>query len=248
MIRKDPEGWKPRYHWPIRNFYKSIEHPDTKVLSCTENEVFPLIQDFIREFDPEIIVEFGFSAGGMTLCMHEAAPLVPLWAFDCYSIFAPMGKIARSMNLPVLNQVELEKYQRNFVDTCFNSNVHFKKIDLLGDPKQSIIDILESNNRVFLYCDNGNKPMEVSTYARYLKPGDVIGAHDWGEEIDLSSPNVEEALHYFEDHPMNHEFISQGLMVRLFVKRGEEKESDLEPPESDSGPGEPSIDLEDFIA
>ena len=226
MIRPDPEGWKPKYHWPIRNFYRSINHPDVEVLSCTENEVFPLMQEFIQDFDPELIVEFGFSAGGMTLCMHEAAPTVPLWAFDCYSIFAPMGKIARSMKLPVLNQIELEKHQRNFVNVCFNRNVHFKKINLLGSPKQSIIRLLEADKgkQTFLYCDDGDKPKEVNTYARYLNKGDAIGVHDWGEEIDLSREvvpgfDIKEILHDFEDHSINDKFTEQGLMVRIFVKR-----------------------------
>ncbi len=219
MKINNPEGWKPKYHWPIRNFYKSLDHPGVEVLSCTENEVFPLMQEFLtEEFDPELMIEFGFSAGGMTLCMHEAASYVPLWAYDCYSIFAPMGKIARSMKLPVLNQVELEAYQMNFVNDCFNANVHFKKIDLLSSPKQSIINHLKIGKRKFLYCDNGDKPKEVSTYARYLNKGDALGVHDWGEEIDLSYPDVEEALFDFEDHPMNEKFIEQGLMVRIFIK------------------------------
>lgn len=39
---------------------------------------------------------------------------------------------------------------------------------LVGGPGQT-----------FLLCDGGDKRRELQTFARYLKPGDVIGAHDY---------------------------------------------------------------------
>jgi hypothetical protein len=37
----------------------------------------------------------------------------------------------------------------------------------------------------FLLCDGGNKPRELATFAKYLKPGDVIAAHDY---VPLDGP------------------------------------------------------------
>jgi cephalosporin hydroxylase len=64
----------------------------------------------------------------------------------------------------------------------------FQQKDILYDP-EAIIGlrmVLEGSDRVLLYCDNGNKPREVAFYAPSLKPGSVLGVHDWPKEIDES--------------------------------------------------------------
>jgi hypothetical protein len=36
-----------------------------------------------------------------------------------------------------------------------------------------------------LFCDDGDKPREVAVFAPLLEPGDIVVAHDWGDEIAL---------------------------------------------------------------
>jgi len=218
MIKQDPQGWRPKARKPLIKWYKSHKVPTTEVLCCTEVKVFPLIQKFLRNFRPVLMVEFGTTAGGMTLCLHEARPSTPLWSFDNYNILAPRGKVAKRMRLPILNQATLKEHQEALIKTCFNKNVHFVQMDLLSEPQSEVIDLLKRKERKFLYCDGGDKVKEVCMYARYLNPGDVLGVHDWSREIDLSWPGIKEALSCFDDLPVNKKFISQNLMVRLFVK------------------------------
>ena len=45
---------------------------------------------------------------------------------------------------------------------------------------------IEAPGLVFLLCDGGNKPKEFNTFSDFLKPGDVIAAHDW---LDETIPN-----------------------------------------------------------
>ena len=42
---------------------------------------------------------------------------------------------------------------------------------------------LSGYGKTLLFCDGGNKPLEVNTFGPMLHPGDVIAAHDWGCEI-----------------------------------------------------------------
>lgn len=50
--------------------------------------------------------------------------------------------------------------------------------------KNSIAEIanhIQEHGRALVLCDNGNKIREVDTFAPYLKPGDVIMAHDYAK-------------------------------------------------------------------
>lgn len=43
-------------------------------------------------------------------------------------------------------------------------------------------DYIAAAGRTILLCDGGDKRREFDTFARYLKPGDIIGAHDYYTE------------------------------------------------------------------
>lgn len=68
--------------------------------------------------------------------------------------------------------------------------------ELLGNCELGIGDIFEATDKmqelcgksgtVFILCDGGAKEKEFNTFSKFLKPGDVIGAHDW---MDLSKPD-----------------------------------------------------------
>jgi hypothetical protein len=47
---------------------------------------------------------------------------------------------------------------------------------------EEIREMIERPGLCFVLCDGGNKPKEFNTFVEFLKPGDVIGAHDWMDE------------------------------------------------------------------
>ena len=50
-----------------------------------------------------------------------------------------------------------------------------------------------------LYCDNGHKKTEVQKFVPLLKSGDVLGVHDWGNEIGPEDmPEGLEPLYHHE--------------------------------------------------
>lgn len=45
--------------------------------------------------------------------------------------------------------------------------------------------VISIHDRIFLFCDNGNKIEEFKLYAPLLKKGDIIFVHDWNNEIKI---------------------------------------------------------------
>lgn len=50
--------------------------------------------------------------------------------------------------------------------------------------EKEIADLIQQPGITYLLCDNGDKPRELMTFAPYLKPGDVIGAHDYNLALE----------------------------------------------------------------
>ena len=59
--------------------------------------------------------------------------------------------------------------------------------DALAEPTlRTVLHWIEQRRPVLVYCDDGDKPKEVQLYAPILRPGDVLGVHDLGSEIQES--------------------------------------------------------------
>jgi hypothetical protein len=59
---------------------------------------------------------------------------------------------------------------------------------------------------MMLWCDNGNKPLEVEIYSPHLQKGDVLAVHDWGKEI------------FPKDIPPGFHPIATGKMTAIFER------------------------------
>ena len=69
----------------------------------------------------------------------------------------------------------------------------FDKVRMDGhkQPGFELLDVFEEPERVVarlyspavLFCDNGDKPREVATFAPLLQPGDLLVVHDFGTEF-----------------------------------------------------------------
>lgn len=64
--------------------------------------------------------------------------------------------------------------------------VTFYHGDIFNQSVSGYIKSLIAGKRIFLFCDNGNKPREFKTFVPMLKPGDVVFVHDYGLEIKNS--------------------------------------------------------------
>ena len=95
--------------------------------------------------------------------------------------------------------------------------VDYYKMDIFKYEKD-IVDIFKLDKLVLL-CDDGDKIKEVGTFATYLKPGDVIMAHDYADDresfirfkywrtCELTFTDVQDDLKEFK--PFHHDLMIQ---------------------------------------
>lgn len=191
----------------IRSIYKSKYFDGLVAELAHMAESHVLLQKVLDGFRPELIIEFGTMAGGLTLLFHEWNRDIPLYTYDKYTI------IHHFRRTDIATMEDLENLNAN----GFNDNVKIFIQDILSEPVPEIVDLIQSDKRVLLYCDNGNKIQEVHMYAKYLKSGSLLGVHDWNREIKRS--DIDKPLKAFEDHYMNIEFQDNKCLSRFFIKK-----------------------------
>lgn len=108
---------------------------------------------------PKTIIELGTSHGGFSLFLHLYS-LVSGAHFVTYD---------RSGFVPTYRAL----FQRWQVD--------YRQADVLHDPatRAEIAALIAAPGQTVLLCDNGDKVREFALYAPYLKPGDLVLAHDY---------------------------------------------------------------------
>lgn len=52
-----------------------------------------------------------------------------------------------------------------------------------------IADLIRGDGLTYVLCDGGDKPRELATFTQYLKPGDVIAAHDYATDDPRVDPH-----------------------------------------------------------
>lgn len=60
----------------------------------------------------------------------------------------------------------------------------FVKLDCWTPAFDKLLDdITNTEKTLVLFCDGGNKPLEMQTFVPKLRVGDLVATHDWGNEI-----------------------------------------------------------------
>lgn len=121
---------------------------------------FPIIVDILRLHRPMLAVEFGTDRGGFAALL---AATLAAWG----------GHV-------ITFDVE-RKFDRSLLTTF--PNLTFSQASVQPKRSNAIASLLD---RPFtaLYCDDGNKAVEMSLYAPFLWPGSLLGVHDYGTEVD----------------------------------------------------------------
>lgn len=116
------------------------------------------ISDFLRSIRPKLIVEFGAGHGGLSA-------LLSLYSYKHEAKFHTFENSAGM----------IEEKNRKLIE-FMGGQIHDSDIFSI----ESFIGcLIAGQGRCLVLCDNGNKKLELSTFAKYLKPGDFIMAHDY---------------------------------------------------------------------
>ncbi len=114
----------------------------------------------LGHIQPKKILEFGTCYGLVTLLFSD-------WAVE---------NGARVLSLDNIDYVEEEDKKKFEVlpVELFHGDEYDQSKTI---PK--LIDFVETDETVLIYCDGGNKPQEFFQWSRFLKPGDCIACHDY---------------------------------------------------------------------
>jgi len=172
------------------------DHVNEGTTTLIEGSFIPLFEEVVRDYSPEMIVELGTGRGGLTKHFLRWCPDIPIFTLDQYYLLSSDDALL-------------------FAD----SNVTVIITSQLFNDNNLMPLLLSSPVKKFLFCDNGSKVEEVRFFSGFLRPGDMLGCHDWGEDIDYGQ--IANTMGLFVDHPINQKIEDQpGLSCcRFWIKR-----------------------------
>ncbi len=118
----------------------------------------------IQEYKIRTFIELGFEHGGLASIMAVRSRLL---------LFAYVGVDTNPRTDSDVHELMADSSLAHFVFGDVFS------VDIIDYVKRQLVF---SNYPKMIYCDNGDKPKELRTYAPLLSPGDLIGAHDLDHE------------------------------------------------------------------
>lgn len=137
--------------------------------SMTWNDIGAVLMA-IQEYCVTTVIEIGVEHGGLAsilLARKSFTPTNPR-RFQYFGIEWDREKIYSTLNSVLSSEDEIIRIGNAFSD---GSVIWVQNI------------IQRDTNRVLIVCDGGDKPREMKTYAPLLREGDIIMAHDYGQEI-----------------------------------------------------------------
>lgn len=139
-----------------------------------------LWEKFFSRHKIRSFIELGSGKGGMSI-FFLLQSLQYKFTFNTFDVAIPSA-----INEPIGKRLNLKNY--------------FKQGDIMVQLFDEISALLTNSSRpAMLYCDNGNKPLEVKTYSMFLEVGDFVAVHDWDKEISKDDiPNNLELLEFNE--------------------------------------------------
>jgi len=122
------------------------------MIAMQNENALPIIKKNLQDENFDTIIEIGTAFGGFGLFLFENK-----------------GDQCNFITYDILDRVSSYKQYEQ---------IDFRKKDVFHNT-QEIADLIINGGKVALFCDGGNKIKEVNTFAKYLKNGDNIFAHDY---------------------------------------------------------------------
>lgn len=133
-----------------------------------------LIEDVIRAHAPDLAIELGTAKGGFACLLASIVPRV-VTVDHCVDDGDVSLWDRLTAAYPNLCPVVMD---------CLAFDARGSWSVLTRTGALTLSD-LEGSSRTLLYTDNGNKVEEITRFAPLLKPGDLLGTHDYLTEVPI---------------------------------------------------------------
>jgi hypothetical protein len=187
---KRSEKRKKTRSWYISKFDKSI-----KMIMMHESKDLPIIASIFDSHNPKMVIELGTWNAGFTLFLHECNKNIPLHTFD---------------------RRRIPDIVKSTIPKIFNDNVIFHTINVY--KSEDLINLLKNESRKLLYIDDGEKARSLVKFSQFIRDIDLIGVHDWLEEVSYKMIGVAKALEDFKEHDANELLKKNESKTRFFVR------------------------------
>jgi cephalosporin hydroxylase len=174
----------------------SLENKITRKINLEENdglssfmgmtaqqthEVYEVFYNFLNEVKPVRILEIGTALGGFTQFLK--------W-------------VSEEINHPI-DILSYDIYGRSWYDDMINDGIDVRIEDIFTDNyqkvKQEVINFIQQDGVTVVLCDGGNKIGEFNVLSNFIKSGDFIMAHDYGENKEVFETKINRKLwNWFE--------------------------------------------------
>lgn len=154
-----------------------IAHFSYKGLSIEQNpDVYYPFLRLLETVRPDRILEIGTFSGGFTLFIRD--------------ILNNIGLEKTLINTYDINKSYLPNDIKNlnvYTENLFNDDYS----DFVSDDIEGYIrDYIKQNGKTLILCDGGNKKNEFNLLCKFLKPDDIIMAHDYSYNYDFFNKNI----------------------------------------------------------
>lgn len=125
-------------------------------------------------YPPDRIIEIGTGDGGLTTCLGLHAKMIgaKVISYDRKRPNEIIEPIARGLGVDFRLRLDIWAHQAE------------------------VASLIASPGRVFLLCDGGDKKREFATFAKFLKPGDLVASHDY-DAIHEANRDIDQLSRYW---------------------------------------------------
>jgi 23S rRNA U2552 (ribose-2'-O)-methylase RlmE/FtsJ len=136
------------------------------------HNVYQVFYDFLKYVRPKRILEIGTALGGFTqflkVVSDENELNIDILSYDIHEMNWYKDIISKGIDVRVENVFDVE----------------WKSV------KQDVIDFIQQDGVTIVLCDGGNKIGEFNILSNYIKQGDFIMAHDYGENKEVFEDKI----------------------------------------------------------
>lgn len=148
-----------------------IDHVSYRGVSIEQRpEVLYKFENLILESNPARIIEIGTFAGGLTLILKDIVDANNL-STEIYTYDVAEATILK-------DHIQQRQLNKLFVRTKNLFNGAYSDF-FSPETKQEIQELIQQPGLTILLCDGGCKKCEFNLLASFLKPEDIIMAHDY---------------------------------------------------------------------